>query len=248
MKNAVIYLIMMALFCSCNADRGESELQDINGQNTISLRFGVNIVIVDEELNDRLNPESPSYFGDDFTDGIEIFYLCDGKKLTLFGGAWSYLTKAVFPSSEEIASYKPITPPVRWMERYGYIDNGTLGFYFINCSSFAFFNEDDKDVTYTYIHYPDGSEDEIKVQLFIWNEGNKVNIDKLWINGELAYDADYKSVIIESLSTPDQDFILKVAYYNPKYYPAMIMEPYVIGGTYIGEKPKNGTDIVVITK
>jgi hypothetical protein len=49
--------------------------------------------------------------------------------------------------------------------------------------------ENGQKIAYAYICYPDGSEDEIKVQMYENNTfRNTILINKLWINGELALD------------------------------------------------------------
>lgn len=55
------------------------------GRKSISRRPGLNevgmqIVLTDPELNDLLNPESPSFLGEEYTKGILVMYLNAGKK------------------------------------------------------------------------------------------------------------------------------------------------------------------------
>ena len=221
---AAMCIVCMLFFCSCK--------KDVSNVNKDVIDTTVYIVIVNEALEDRLNPDSPSYFGDKFVNEIEVFYLCNGKKLPFLdyykfigGGSLFYI--------DDVENKKPISPPLRWTERYGYIDQGTLGYYFIDCSSglAASVIEDNEKVTYTYIHYPDGSEDEIKVQ-YIEKDGLLLT-GKIWIKGELAFESGAWGV---------KDF-----YYNTKYYPWL--EPVLDNaGKQIGVSPKKGTKIVVITK
>jgi len=224
MKNTVLFLMMMTFFCSCK--KNESNV------NHDVVDLTVKIVIVDESLKDRLNPDSPSYFGDEFANGIEVLYLCNGKKLPfseyyklIGGGSLFYI--------DDVENKKPISPPLKWSEGYGYINQGTLGYYFIDCSSgmAAFVIEDNEKVTYTYIRYPDGKEDEIKVQYI--DKETLLLTGKIWINGELAFERG--------------EWGVKSFYYNPKNYPWL--EPVLDdAGKQIGVSPKNGTKIVVITK
>ena len=223
MKKLVFFLLMMSIFFSCTKDNGRNSVFGL------VLNIAVQIVIVDEALQDRLNPESPSYLGEEYTNGIEVFYLYNGKKVTFLelyhysgGGSRFFI--------DDVENHQPIFPP----KRDGHIDQGTLGFYFIDCTSpwgYANVIEDEREVTYTYIRYPDGSEDEIKVQYLI--EETLYLYEKIWINGVLAF---------ERGAWGEKEF-----YYNTKYYP--FLEPLLDdAGKQRGVAPKNGTNIVVITK
>ena len=108
--------------------------------------------------------------------------------------------------------------------------------YFVNLYWCKPVNEGDRLVYYTYICYPDGKEDQIKVRL---NDENK-NIpfyDKIWFNGELVYDHYY------DVSKKD----LWKRYYNEKYFPWMkpLYDDY---GNHVGNMPSYGRDIFYITK
>ena len=98
------------------------------------------VVIVDSEFNDCLNPESPSYFGEEYIEGIKFL---DGTKQTI-PLPYSYCPNCPAPNSwiltennaplnaEDIADLKFIQPPLRWNERYGYMDTeNSRGYYFI---------------------------------------------------------------------------------------------------------------------
>jgi len=184
------------------------------------------VIIVDSAYNDRLNPESPAYFGDEYAEGVKVFYLCYGKKLTfleyysyLGGGGWWYW--------EDVENIKTITAPAPF---YG----GIYGYYSINCTMYVWFGiEDDPIFTYAYIAYPDGNEDEIKVQIKIGR--NYIIKDKIWINGELAYD-NYMREFGWDIPLP---------YYNPKYY--HWLEPvFDNDGNEIGVRPR--VPVLVIQK
>jgi len=207
MKNSVIFLLMLTFCCSC--DKGVSG----GIGNTL-----VVIVIVDEAFNDRLNPESPAYFGNDYTRSIEVLYLCDGQKLTYLGGYYAFTGGGSRWFIDDVEkNHKTISTPGR-----------ALNYYYIDCTSRAVITEADKKVTYTYIRYPDGSEDEIKVQI----RTDLVVIDHLWINGELVFSFNTGSATTR--------------YYNPKYYP-WLLPVYDDKGNQSGVIPKQ-LGMVVITK
>ena len=96
--------------------------------------------------------------------------------------------------------------------------------------------EGNRDIAYTYIQYPDGNEDEIKVQLY--RTPSLLLMDQIWINGELVYSMHHKE---GSLSTKQ--------YYNPEYYPFLV-PTLDDNGKQIGDlvQPENGTRIIVIKK
>lgn len=50
---------------------------------------GMQIVLTDPELNDLLNPESPSFLGEEYTKGILVMYLNAGKKLSINSGPYT---------------------------------------------------------------------------------------------------------------------------------------------------------------
>jgi len=197
-------------FCSCNKHSENSDdPTGVENGDVIDLRL--DLVIVDEEFQDLLNPESPDFIG----DKIQLFYLQDGIKTVLF-----YYDEPV------------IQPPLRWTERYGYINQNTLGYYFIR---FPWAYSGTDNFSFCYIRYPDGSVVEIKVKTYENENGTVLSKDKIWVNGELAFESGHWGI---------KDF-----YYNPKNYPWL--EPVLDNdGKPIGNcvRPKNGTDIFVITK
>ena len=202
MKGLWYFLIITLLVHSCKIVNVEEE-STLAG---VILDIRMYIAIADEAFNDRLNPDSPAYFGDEYTNGIKILYYYKGNKLTFeeYHKAmlkWHYETEGTlwYYIDEVLAKYKTIYPPFWGLEaegsdKYFYIDciNGSHEVY-------------ETGFSYTYICYPDGSEDEIKARIYS-NKGLTV-IDKIWINGELVKESH------ESLSYQP--------YYNPKYYPWM---------------------------
>jgi hypothetical protein len=257
MKSKTFFLVIAAFFLSCEGVMDHSHNSQENSsipleQNEPSEEVGNNedennedevivggilkdmalfIVITDKDNNDRLNPESSAYFGDVFIKGINVMYLCDGKKLS-FLDYYYYTGGGTLFVIDDVKNHNPISPPAPYW--------ATLCYYNIDCSRGTLTSviEDGKMFTYTYICYPDGNEDEIKVQ--IYNEktdmGWATMLEKIWINGELA--ADFSNNVFCRTD--------KYAYFNPKFYPWM--EPsYDTDGNYWGMKPKAGS-IVVITK
>ena len=189
MKTKIIFFIIIAFICSCNNE-------DNLGSDVVYVR--IRVMIVDEELNDRLNPESPSYLGDEYIQNISVGYRAireDNDNVLI----------------ESFEQKQPVT--YRNGTRQQYI-------YFIWCSPYAIDyrdedNEDYKDLgwsvckypTYTDIYYPDGSVDEIKSQ-FRYSSGDNgsvLTISKIWVNDELAYEFGYTRE--------------RPPYYNPEYYP-----------------------------
>ena len=198
---------MLPFFCTCKNDKVEnSTSNDVIGKIH-------SIAITDGSFVDRLNPESSAYFGETFIQNIRISVLVDGKKCR--------------------TDYDFIRPPYRETENYGMIDEGTGGYYVIGYPVWYDFLENNHIVSYAYIEYPDGNEDEIKVQYFKNEDGSLFLVEKMWINGELAFELGAWEV---------KDF-----YYNPKYYPWL--EPLLDDfGKPTGKLIPNPNYVVVITK
>ena len=159
MKTLINILIVAALFCSCSAI-GEEE----PGNVAVPLSSNVmRMIVVDADFNDRLNPESPGYFGEEYIKGIELFTLNTEGELIPYDDDYEFAT---------------IFPPKRWTEGHGYINEGSRGYYFLYCPA--------------CIRFPDGSEYRQKVE-FYENEAILFDkyIGKLWINDELVYEAGY---------------------------------------------------------
>jgi len=175
MKNIFILFTTISLLYACKKE------ETTPGGGVIHIL--ANIAIVDETFNDRLNPESASYFGAEFCK--EIFIISDERRWRL----------------EDI------------IKHYG---GEYLDYYFFPLPG-----------TQIRICYPDGSEDEIKIQI-IRLRTRFLTYDKLWVNGELASDRG-------------------CGYYNSKYYPAHWLYPvYDSKGVLQAMYPTNYT--LVITK
>jgi len=140
----------------------------------------------------------PCYLGDKYANGIEVLYLVNGKKLTLT--EYYYDGGAVNGIIDNIENIKPtiLSPDVTEC-------CGSFGNYFIDCSRWdlKYYYFDEQPTTYTYIRYPDGSEDEIKVHYYRVFKNSLIVPDKIWVKGELA------------LSMDDN------LYYNPKFFPRL---------------------------
>lgn len=213
MKNIILFLTITALFCSCEKNAEEVQIDTPSG---VVIDFRINILVTDGMLQDRLNPESPAYFGEEYVEGIKLYTIVNGEK--------------------RMIEYPLINEPFRW-----YVDkdgnssqsyNGTLGYYFIQFpfpKIGGYIEESGKIYMYLYIQYLDGSEDVIKIQEYKNETGSIHSFDKLWINGELAF-----------------ELIHPEFYYNTKYFQWLVP---VLGddGKQIGNKvmPKDGFNVVI---
>lgn len=217
MKNYLFFLMIIILFCSCNKNNTPE-----TGRVSAVLNLRITFAIVDESTNDRLNPESNAYYGDDEIRGLKIFIIKNGVKVE------------VLPPNDQTSV---IIPPYRWYEGInGFIDEGMLGYF---CIPFIWggdvVKEDEHSYEYFYIQYPDASEDVIKAGYSCTKgeNGLVLTYDQIWINGELAFERGAWGI---------KDF-----YYNTKYYPWLV--PVLDDeGNQVGVMPKDGTSIIVITK
>jgi hypothetical protein len=207
--------ILLLLFASCG-----KQMEDEIGGSTSDLRLAV--ALVDQDLQDRLDPESPAYFGDEYVRGIKVLYPYKGKKIT-DPVLNAYAFKGQMDMSHYTTIYTTINPP-----------HNPLGYYFMLTAPSLF-----ADDTYVYIRYPDGSEDEVKVLIYERRDGRSklVLIDKVWFNDELACDlqGDLQG------TGPD--------YYNPNYYP--VLEPILDDeGKPMGEhvRPLGALNLIVVVK
>jgi hypothetical protein len=203
------------LFCSCTK-KNEPSMDE-----AIVMSIDVNVVFVDKFLNDRLDPKSPSYFGEEYAQGIKVLYLCDGKKLGYLD-YYHFMGRGEMFYIENIENRKTISEP-HW---------DSFEHYFISCISRASIMEDDEEVAYAYLSYPDGSEDEIKVRLRenSGEYGCVLFLDKIWINGELAREGVTDSQM----------------YYNPKYFPWL--KPYIDDNGRQTGMISEGQGLIVLTK
>jgi hypothetical protein len=202
--------LLLLLFASCG-----KQMEDEIGGSISNLYLAV--ALVDQDFQDRLNPESPAYFGDEYVRGIKVLYPYKGKKIT-DPVLMAYAFKGQMDMSHYTSIYTTIRPP-----------HNPLGYYFMVTAPSLF-----ADDSYVYIRYPDGSEDEVKVQIYE-RRGERsvvILIDKVWFNDELVCD----------LQEGGSD------YYNPKYYPALKQPILDDEGKQIGEhvQPLYGTLIVVV--
>lgn len=222
MRNIYLLCIALISLCACESDlKDEPIYPDLN-------EIGMQIVLTDPELNDLLNPESPSFLGEEYTKDITVMYLNAGKK-TLYKSVSQYTNEG-----GTMKEWNTIYPPYNDVEGYGRVNKNTKGYYYL---PFPFHKtEENQDVSYIYIQYPNGSEDELKAQMYIAH--GIYLIDQMWINGELAYSMHPRE---GSLSTKQ--------YYNPEYYPFLV-PTLDDNGKQIGDllQPEGGTRIVVIKK
>ena len=224
-KKIVFFLAINSLFFSCSTkESDEPEPRILNY--SVPLYLGVSLMIVDLDNNDRLNPESPGFWGEEYIEGIEMLYLIDGAKSAEYTGKAESLGSGNFYDPEFTKEFKPV-----WS--YGYFD------YLINCLSTAFVVEDDEKITYVYVRYPDGSEDEIKVLVHDSKMvGAFPKVSKVWFNGELAFVG----------GSYDEEWVLTLDYFNPEFYPSWFTGTYI---DYNGDVhtifPKDRL-VIVITK
>lgn len=75
---SIFFLCCVALagLCACESEPQEGQISCVED-------IVIQIVLTDPELNDRLNPGSPSFLGEEYTQGIEVMYRYKDQKLTL---------------------------------------------------------------------------------------------------------------------------------------------------------------------
>jgi len=182
------------------------------GSDIISL--SLKMVILDESFNDRLNPESISYFGEEYVNGMKFFYFDNEVK-----GHQDTRLSSVATGI--------ILPPFIWSENgENYVNQGSRGYYFFSVSTMSHISfPDGTKGSYFYILYPDGSKDEVKTE--IWEKPSVMSIGKVWFNEELAYENNHGPNALNGV------------YYNPKFFP--FMKPtFDDKGNQIGEFPDYG--------
>ena len=217
MKKLFFYASIVALFCSCNKNSVESDQPYPENSNEV-ISLSLKMVVLDESFNDRLNPESEGYFGDEYVKGMKFFFFDSEVK------------GFEDPELAAVATAGCILPPSIWREHVNcYVNQGSRGYYFFPCGTIPYisFPDDNKGVCF-YILYPDGNKDEVKT--VIRKAKNVTHIGKIWINDELAYQNDHGPNALNKV------------YYNPKFFP--FMKPvFDDQGKKIGEIPDYGSGI-----
>lgn len=150
---SIFFLCCVALagLCACESEPQEGQISCVED-------IVIQIVLTDPELNDRLNPGSPSFLGEEYTQGIEVLYRYKDQKLTL-PLLWPLQTHG----GAILGEWSTIYPPYMEDNGYGKTDGNTKGYYYIEASPFV--TEGNRDIAYTYIQYPDGNEDEISTAI-----------------------------------------------------------------------------------
>ena len=192
------------------------------------------VLIVDSENNDRLNPASPGYLGEEYINGIKTLYLINGAKLTHSERYSFFMNSERRLNIKNFENYTTVMPPFTETE-YCPLDNGTSGYYVINISSAEMYVENGDVFTSTYVVYPDGSEDEI-IALYPWAEPGDPDYDKffwrskIWVNGVLAYESEV------------------YYYYNPDFFPSWFMRPLIGSDDNENRMLPIAHNVIVMTK
>jgi hypothetical protein len=208
MKRIGIFGLSLLLFASCSMEQTQED--DIDACECDVVNLVLQITLVDQNLQDRLNPESPAYFGDDYCRGIEVLRLYGDRKLPLSGEDYTTIQIPGIPNYD------------------GAMRRSSGGYYFMDISPGA---PAEDGFSHIYVQYPDGNEDEVKVQAYKNESGSLLLIDKVWFNDELVYDMRGRD------GSPGPD------YYNPAYYPFLVP---VLDGEHV--RPAGGTNSIVVIK
>ena len=153
MRKTLFFLAIVVLCSSCNIDDDSSGFVDA---------ARLSIFILDTDGNNRLDPQSPAFWGDEFIQGMKL-------------------------------------------EVFGFVEGGTI--WAINDRRYPFivlitgsYRDDIGDI-YSYIRYPDGSYDQIRTRsLYLSSRnGGVVFTYKVWVNGELAFNANYRNQDISEI-------------------------------------------------
>ena len=234
MKKLFFLITSIGLLCDCNMKHQVDEMEI--GMDGMEVNGYISIVITDNAFNDRLNIDSPSYFGQEYVEGIThpILYEGEGGKVRVeldktfsrepnppYLWVSPYFPGRIWHDGDDNIYRRVVSPPSK----------STLDYYYIMCDPIFGVIENGEQVEYNWICYPDGSEDEIKSTAY--RVKGLITHDKIWINGELAYERGAWGV---------KDF-----YYNPKYYPWM--KPVLDDkGNQIGEMPEGYRNVMVLVK
>ena len=92
MKTLTYLLIFAALLCSCHSIKEENPVNSV-------MSLGLYICILDETFNDRLNPESSSYFGDEFIKNTNCFFADDSENKHLLPSGKSFCISEIIKST-----------------------------------------------------------------------------------------------------------------------------------------------------
>lgn len=196
MRNMFLFLMLsLTILTSCEEESVGGGVIDVY----------IPVVLTDANLNDLLNPDSSGYLGDEYVKGIEFYCEYKGQRIT-YQDHWKINPGSGMESHE----YGKVFPPYREVEGYGKISEGMLGYYFINATPFTLGTQME-NIAYSYICYPDGSEDELKV---IFYKQDHLLIDQIFLNGKMIYSM-----------TPMEGSVSKEQYYDPEHYP--FLKPYV---------------------
>jgi hypothetical protein len=261
MKKAVIIGMLLAFSGSCYNDKelvipekkpdeppaefneGNEELpENENDTSMIVVNQAAlpTIVLVDSAYNDRLNPKSLGYWGEAYVKGIEVFSLHEGRRITSYDAYQLSGGGSLFSVDDPSIFYSPVRP----RKNDKVFRPNSLGYYFLTYwiakDAFRY----DHSI---YVCYSDGTEDEMKVHLYVSKNRMFSFIDKIWINGELAYAmSEAERMYWDGRGLTDV-IELYYDYYNPKYYPWL--EPVINDeGKQVNVRPINADHFITIMK
>ncbi|MCL1821806.1 MAG: hypothetical protein FWG22_03175 [Prolixibacteraceae bacterium] len=223
MKNLLICLMMITFLCSCQRDVSETQDGGIASEAAV-MDFIFKFVFVDENLQDRLNPESPAYFGKEYVQGIKLL---DGKKNEFDPYEYHNSVRSIHEAEETLIQF-----PYRWYAG-NKIDQNTFGYFFIHNPLVGLLGVNGNLACY-YIHYPDGSEDAIKVRELCRSGkyGSVHTYSHIWINEDLVFELGGAS---------------GRNYYNPQYYLWLAPVFDDNGAEIAGERP-GACYVIALTK
>jgi len=189
MQRPFYILIFIALFCSCSSNAKDDDLPtDDQPKLWRKPPGGIFLWFIDEEQNDLLNPESSDYWGDYFINGIKLFAAKNGEKVMQ--------NHQIIPNAFNLE--KDYSLSVIYCEGG---DNSM--------------DEEDEMISYNWISYTDGTEDEVRIK---WGGELYYRFHKIWINDELVFDLRPASGFNPEL--PVETY----PYFHPKYYSWMTPE------------------------
>ena len=226
MKLFLNFLIITLFFCSCSKDKDES------GTNFVPLP-PFSIAIVDSALNDRFNPESPSYFGEEYIKQIDVLSPNVNTNELVSLGKMDYLR--TWLETDTHCPPELLDKIVGLVAPTGYLFSSD--YYSIPLFTPGCLVEDGQCYGYLFVRYPEGNEDELKFDIrTVEGGGNNLYLFKIWVNGELAYE----------MGSSKMDGRYDYRYFNPKYYPFTVPD-YDKNGVFLGMLPKEAK-LLFITK